>query len=46
MISPATMAEAFNRNVEIIKLQTAGLSQEDICPNLSPPQNVPSGPGP
>jgi hypothetical protein len=29
MISPATLSEAFNRNVEIIKMQTAGLSQED-----------------
>lgn len=29
MISPNTMAEAFNRNLEIIKMQTAELSQED-----------------
>lgn len=29
MISPTTLADAFNRNVEIIKLQTAGMSQED-----------------
>jgi uncharacterized damage-inducible protein DinB len=29
MISSTTLAEAFNRNVEIIKLQTAGLSQTD-----------------
>ena len=34
MISPATMAEAFNRNVEIIKLQTAGLSQQDSLVQL------------
>ena len=29
MITPTTLAEAFNRNVEIIKMQTAGLSQAD-----------------
>ncbi|HEY1012449.1 MAG TPA: DinB family protein [Herpetosiphonaceae bacterium] len=29
MIAPDELAEAFNRNVMIIKMQTAGLSQED-----------------
>ena len=29
MISPTTMVDAFGRNVEIIKMQTSGLSQED-----------------
>ena len=34
MISPATMADSFKRNVEIIKMQTAGLSQEDSLVQL------------
>jgi hypothetical protein len=29
VISSTTLADAFNRNVEIIKLQTAGLSHAD-----------------
>ncbi len=34
MITPANLAEAYGRNVEIIKLQTEGLSQADSLVQL------------
>jgi uncharacterized damage-inducible protein DinB len=34
MISPATLADAFKRNIEIIKMQTTNLSQEDSLVQL------------